>query len=259
MCIRDRPKPVNAVQADPILEYDEFCARYGDIEFQIDVAISESFQNLDFDISKWLEGHKTKPNDVGYMIAQFTNLLSEIQETLSNEDKDLNEGYSCYNKPQLKRYAKMLEEWIQECEKYLNVPKPTRKPRKKKIKTPEQLVRNVKYQESYSDLSLVSIPPEEIIGAKEVWLYNTKYRALNYYYSMNGMTVRGSGIKEYDRCGGKAIRNPDSKLGEIVAHYNFDDRMRWFDGISTKEFTPNGRLNTNVIIYKVYELSLIHI
>ncbi len=247
-----KPKPVNAVQADPILEYDEFCARYGDIEFQIDVAISESFQNLDFDISKWLEGHKTKPNDVGYMIAQFTNLLSEIQETLSNEDKDLNEGYSCYTKPQLKRYAKMLEEWIQECEKYLNVPKPTRKPRKKKIKTPEKLVRNVKYQESHSDLSLVSIPPEEIIGAKEIWLYNTKHRDLMYYYSINGLSIRGTTVYDYDKCSATKLKKPDIQLGEIVVHYNFDDRMRWFEGIGTKEFIPNGRININTIIYKVF-------
>ena len=248
-----KPKKVTGVMADPILEYDEFCARYGDIEFQIDVAIQDSFKHLDFDISKWLEGHKTKPKDIEYMIAQFTNLLSEIQETISGKDKDLNEGYACYTKPQMKRYAKMLEGWIQECEQHLNTPKSTRKPRKKKIKTPEQLVKNVKYQESYSDLSLVSIPPEEIIGAKEVWLYNTKHRLLMYYYSMDGMTSQGSALKEFDRCGGKKISKPDSKLGEIIAHYNFDDRMRWFDSISTKEFTPNGRLNTNVIIYKVYE------
>ena len=74
-----------------------------------------------------------------------------------------------------------------------------------------------------------------------------------YYYSMDGMTSQGSVLKEFDRCGGKKISKPDSKLGEIIAYYNFDDRMRWFDSISTKEFTPNGRLNTNVIIYKVYE------
>ena len=37
------------------------------------------------------------------MISQFTNLLGEIQEALSNKDKDLSEGYSNYTKPQMKR------------------------------------------------------------------------------------------------------------------------------------------------------------
>ena len=245
-----KSKPVNAVLADPILEYDEFCARYGDIEFQIDVVIQDSFKHLDFDISKWLEGHKVKSKDVNYMISQLTNLLDEIQETLSGNDKDLSEGYSCYTKPQMKRYAKMLEGWIQECKSHMTA---KRKTRKVKTKTPEQIVKNVKYQESETDLSLVSVPPEEIVGAKEVWLYNTKYRTLMYYYSPNGITISGTTLKDFGRCSGKKIRKPDVQLGEIVAHYNFDDRVRWFDSISTKEFTPNGRLNTNVIIYKVYE------
>ena len=34
--------------------------------------------------------------------------------------------------------------------------------------------------------------------------------------------------------------------------YNFDDRMRWFGGIKTKESKPNGRINTNIVIYKVF-------
>jgi len=245
-----KSKPVNAVQADPILEYDEFCARYGDIEFQIDVAIAESFQNLDFDMSKWLEGHKVKPKDIKYMIAQLSSLLDEIEEALSSKDKDLSEGYNCYSKPQIKRYSKMLKAWIQECEEHLVVPK--RKPRMVKPKTPEQLVKNVRYQESEIDLSLVSIPPEEIIGAKEVWLYNTKHRDLMYYYSLSGLTIRGTTVYDYDRCNAKKLRNPDVQLGEIVAHYNFDDRLRWFNSIGTRNFEPNGRINTNTIIYKVF-------
>ena len=243
-------KFINAVIADPVIEYDEFAARYGDIEFQIDSAIADSFRNLNFDISKWLEGHKVKPKDIKYMVSQFTNLLDEIQEALSDKDKDLSEGYSNYTKPQMKRYAKMLEGWIQECEKHLTTPK--RKPRKTKAKTPEQLTKNVKYQESYSDLSLMSVPAEEIIGAKEVWLYNTKYRTLMYFYSPNGLSVRGTTLQDYGRCGGKKLRKPDIQLGEILGQYNFDDRTRWFDGIKTKNFEPNGRINTNTIIYKVF-------
>ena len=243
-------KGINAVIADPIIEYDEFAARYGDIEFQIDSAIADSFRNLNFDISKWLEGHKVKPKDIKYMLAQFTNLLDEIQESIAGKDKDLSEGYSSYTKPQMKRYAKMLEGWIQECEKHLITPK--RKPRKTKAKTPEQLTKNVRYQESHSDLSLMSVPPEEIVGAKEVWLYNTKYRTLMYYYSPNGLSVRGTTIQDYGRCSGKRLRKPDIQLGEILGQYNFDDRTRWFGSIKTKNFEPNGRINTNTIIYKVF-------
>ena len=200
-------------------------------------------------MSKWLEGHKVKPKDIKYMIAQLSSLLDEIEEALSSKDKDLSEGYDCYTKPQMKRYSKMLKAWIQECDNHVVT---KRKPRKVKTKTPEQLVKNVKYQESEIDLSLISVPPEEIVGAKEVWLYNTKYRTLMYYYSPNGITIKGTTLKDFGRCSGKKIRKPDVQLGEIVAHYNFDDRVRWFEGIKTKNFEPNGRINTNTIIYKVF-------
>ena len=74
-----------------------------------------------------------------------------------------------------------------------------------------------------------------------------------YYYSPNGLSIKGTTLKDYGRCDGKKLRKPDIQLGEILGQYNFDDRIRWFDGIRTKNFKPNGRINTNIIIYKVYE------
>ena len=143
----------------------------------------------------------------------------------------------------------MLDKWIQQCKDH-TISK--RKPRKVKVKTPEQLTKNVKNKEVCSDFSLMSVPPEEMIGAKEVWLYNTKYKSLAYYYSPNGLSVKGTTLKGYDRSGNKKLRKPDTQLGEILGQYNFDDRMRWFGGIKTKESKPSGRINTNIVIYKVF-------
>jgi len=244
-----KPKTVNTVLAEPVLEYDEFCAKYGDIEFQIDVAIQDGCRNLNFEMKKWLQGFNIKPKEIKYMIESLSAVRDEVIEAIEDQDKQLNEGYSHFNKPMKKRYVAMLDNWIQECKNYTTS---KRKPRKVKTKTPGQLVRTVKYQESETDLSLISVPPEEIIGAKEVWLYNTKYRTLMYYYSPNGLSVKGTTLKDYGRCGGKKLRKPDIQLGEILGQYNFDDRSRWFGSIKTKNFEPNGRLNTNTIIYKVF-------
>ena len=250
MELPDQPnKSINAVIADPVIEYDEFAARYGDIEFQIDVAIQQGCRNLDFEMNKWLQGFKIKPKEIKYMVDSLTAVRDEVLEALEGRDAQLKEGYSHYNKPMKKRYIAMLNKWIQQCKDH-TISK--RKPRKVKVKTPEQLTKNVKYKEVCSDFSLMSVPPEEIIGAKEVWLYNTKYRSLAYYYSPNGLSVKGTTLKGYDRSGNKKLRKPDTQLGEILGQYNFDDRMRWFGGIKTKESKPNGRINTNIVIYKVF-------
>ena len=245
-----KAKEVNAIIAEPVIEYDEFCARYGDIEYQIDEAIMSGFKNLMFDMPKWLEGFKVKPKELKYMIDELTKIRNEVQESIDGSDKQISEGYGYLTKPQKKRYLKMLDGWLEECKKHSVV---KRKPRAKKVKTPEQISKNVKYQESFSDLSLVSVPPAEIVGSKEVWLYNTKYRTLSYFYSPDNITVSGTTLKDYKLCAGKKIRKPEEVLATIVKNYNFDDRLNWFDTIKTKSFKPNGRINNNTIIYKVFK------
>ena len=244
-----KAKEVNAIIAEPVIEYDEFRARYGDIEFQIDEAIMSNFKDLEFEMPKWLEGFKVKPKELKYMISELTKIRAEIQESLDGTDKELKEGYGYLTKPQKKRYIKMLDGWLEQCKEYTNK---KRKPRAKKIKTPTQLVKGVKYLDTFSELSLSSVPPEEIVGSKEVWLYNTKSRSLSYYYSPNGLSVKGTSVQEYAMCGSKKLRKPDQQLGLIVAHYNFDDRLNWFKSIKTKSSTPSGRINNSIIIYKVY-------
>ena len=242
-------KEVNAIMAEPVIEYDEFRARYGDIEFQIDEAIMSNFKDLEFEMPKWLEGYKVKPKELNYMISELTKIRAEIQESLDGTDKELKEGYGYLTKPQKKRYIKMLDEWLEQCKEYTNN---KRKPRAKKIKTPIQLVKNLKYQDTFTDLSLSSIPPEEIVGSKELWVYNTKHRMLGYFYSVNGLSVKGSTIVNYDRAGSKRLKKPENVLDTIVRNYNFDDRMSWFDAIKTKDYLPTGRINNSTIIYKVY-------
>ena len=75
---------------------------------------------------------------------------------------------------------------------------------------------------------------------------------LGFFYSVNGLSVKGSTIVNYDRSGSKRLRKPEDVLDTIVKNYNFDDRMNWFDTIKTKSNTPNGRINNSTIIYKVY-------
>ena len=242
-------KEVNAIIAEPVIEYDEFRARYGDIEFQIDEAIMSNFKDLEFEMPKWLEGFKVKPKELKYMISELTKIRAEIQESLDGTDKELKEGYGYLTKPQKKRYIKMLDGWLEQCKEYTNK---KRKPRAKKIKTPTQLVKNLKYQDTFTDLSLSSIPPEEIVGSKELWVYNTKHRMLGFFYSISGLSVKGSTIVNYDRSGSKRLRKPEDVLDTIVKNYNFDDRMNWFDTIKTKDYPPTGRINNSTIIYKVY-------
>ena len=93
---------------------------------------------------------RIKPKDIKYMIDNLSAVRDEVVEAIEGHDKQLNEGYSHFNKPMKKRYVAMLDKWIQQCKEHTTS---KRKPRKVKVKTPEQLTKNVKYMESCSDFS----------------------------------------------------------------------------------------------------------
>jgi hypothetical protein len=55
-------------------------------------------------------------------------------------------------------------------------------------------------------MKLASIPPEQIVGAQELWTYNTKYKILTLFKALDrgGLDVKGSSIIKYDETASKS-------------------------------------------------------
>lgn len=187
-----------------------------------------------------------------YIAECYKKTLAELQETLEGDDEQLVEGYSNFTKPQLKRFIALVESIIANCEQAKKV---VRKPRVRKAKPAGEIVKNLKFKKEDSELGLKSVVASGIVGASELWVYNTKYRKLQVYRAIDGgmLTVKGTSILNYDTAtsSSKTLRKPAEQLKPMVDMTKRPLNTA-YKAIKCKEATPNGRINEECILLKVF-------
>ena len=116
------------------------------------------------------------------------------------------------------------------------------------------MVRKVKYATEDTDLNLVSINPAEVIGAKEVWVYNKKTRKLGKYVAeaYKTLSVKGTTIINYDesKSVSKTLRKPEDQLKEFAKASKVQLR-KFLEDIRATETKLNGRINEDILLLKV--------
>jgi hypothetical protein len=172
-----------------------------------------------------------------------------------NGDLQLREAYEHMTKKQIKDRIALFEGIINDCKSYVgnNRKAVVRKPRKIKPKSDTVIVKNLKYQKEDVDLKIVSIDPTKIVGAKELWTFNTKYNVLAHYVSDTGLSVKGTTLQNVnDKLSSqKKLRKPDQVLPDITGSTS-KAAIRSFEAITTKASVPNGRIaDTSIILRAV--------
>ena len=179
--------------------------------------------------------------------------LREPIEVLEGKDKDLVEGYSNFKRKDLAAFAKRLAGFLEEAEKYSAFKKANRKPRAKKVKPPTQQVKDLKYKSQDDQLKINSVSPTEIVGAMQVWVFNTKTRKLAVYRteSSSGIQVKGTTLQNYEpeQSVQKTVRKPEVVLQDLLKAGKVQLR-KFMDGIKAVDSQPNGRLNTDTLIVR---------
>lgn len=194
-----------------------------------------------------------KPAHARMILNEYASLLQEARD-LCDGNEELDEGYSGVSKKRRLEILAMLEKLENACNMYIETGKKTRKPRKKKAPSKEKLVAKLNYKENDSELSLVSINPLDILDAKELWVYNTKYRRLGKYVAdelSGGLSVKGSTLQGFDstKSVDKTIRKPEVVLKEFKSAGKVKLR-KFLEEINSKEKPMNGRINRDVILLK---------
>ena len=98
--------------------------------------------------------------------------------------QQLAEGYAIYSTAQKKELQGFYQRILQALDILRAEKKQTRVVRKPKQKSAVDLVKKLKYKSSDADYGIVSIPPQEIIGASAVVVFNCKTRKLGIYLSL---------------------------------------------------------------------------
>lgn len=178
----------------------------------------------------------------------------EFITVYESSDEDIKEAYSNFGKRKITQLIKLISGWQEDLERYAQFKKANRKPRAKKVKPAGVQIAKLKYKREDTELGIKSVLPVEIIGASQVWVYNTKYKKLAVYRSESstGIQVKGTTLQNYepDLCEQKALRKPKETLKEVLSAGKVQLR-RIIPELTTKESPVNGRINEECLIVRV--------
>lgn len=178
----------------------------------------------------------------------------ELETAQSKKDSQLTEAYKHYKAADFKRIIGWLDLVLLALDEYKQVKQATKKARVKKAPSKEKLISKLKYAKDDKEMKLVSINPAEIIGATELWIYNTKTRKLGKYVAAahSQLAVKGTSIENFDtdRSVCKTLRKPAEKLKEFNKAGKIQLR-KFLDEIKATETKLNGRINADILLLKV--------
>jgi hypothetical protein len=165
----------------------------GDIEEMIDKG--EAFSLYD-----WLKAREIPASYCPAIVSYYAPWLDELLQALEGGERDLKEAYGYLTKKQLKDRVLFFSKLLEDASSYGSVTKKTRAPRKPRTVSVEKKLKGLKYQKEDNTYKIASINPEKIIGAQELWTFNTKYKTITVLRALDrgGLQVKGTSIINYD-------------------------------------------------------------
>ncbi len=215
----------------------------------------EEFDPKAFKVLNLLKGKDAKAAHARIIRDFYVKSLAELEELASGQaDEQLREAYSHRSKKQIRKLIDFYAEVNSACTMLMQESKVNRKPRAKKIVPADKIVAKLKYKKSDEPLKLVSINPADIIGSKELWVYNTKTRKLGKYVAdtYQELSVKGASITGFSETESicKTLRKPVEQLKEFKSAGKVALR-KFLDEIKATDTKMNGRINEETILLKV--------
>ena len=214
----------------------------------------ETFDPKAFKVLNLLKAHQAKAAHARVIKDFYSRDLSELVEAATSKDEQIKEAYSHLSKVQLRKITAFYQEVVSACEMLAQEAKVNRKPKAKKAVPAEKIVAKLKYKKADEPLKLVSINPADILGAKELWTYNTKSRKLGKYIAeeFQDLGVKGTTITGFSEAKSvqKTLRKPTDQLKEFKAAGKVVLR-KFLEDINAVDTRMNGRINEDIILLKI--------
>ena len=225
----------------------------GEIEGQIDLVFAN--KQPEIKIYDFVLTEKVPQVSVSKIATVIKKLQSELTETESGECPQLKEGYAFLLKKDFKRIKTYLASILSDLETYVNLKKTLKKVKVKKPIAKEKIVGKMKHALECKPLKLVSISPVTILGAKELWCFDTKTRKMIRYVADDhggSLGVKSSSITGFDpvKSVAKTLRKPEEKLKEFFKATKVELR-KFMENIKAVETKATGRIGATMILLKV--------
>jgi hypothetical protein len=214
----------------------------------------DEFNPKQFKVLNLLKGKQAKAAHARIIRDFYAPQLAEYQEAKTGTCEQLKEGYSHISKKNLQKLIDFHNEIVSACEMLMQEAKVNKKPRAKKAKPVEKIVEKLKYCKANEPLKLVSVNPTDIVGAKELWIFNVKTRKLGKYVAADfqELSVKGTGIINFNETLSvqKTLRKPEEQLKEFKAAGKVQLR-KFLEDIKAVDIKLNGRINEDTVLLKV--------
>ena len=104
-------------------------------------------------------------------------------------------------------------------ERNIKVTTKTRKTRKTSAPSTDKIIAKLQFQKQDNDLKIVSVDPKTIIGATELFTYNTKRNTLTHFVAdLGSLSIKGTSITGFDsgKSESKKLRKPSDTIKTIL-------------------------------------------
>jgi len=203
------------------------------------------------DFTHLFNSYGLKKFHMKYLKSFFEKDKQELADVATG-DPQLKEGYSNFSKPELRWFNQFYENLFKATDSIASVTTTKKKKRKKPLDL-NKVVSKLKYQKEDTPLGLVSLNPVNIIGSKELWVYNTKTRRLGRYIALDeaGLNVKGTSILNFST---KSVEKILRKPPEVLTAFKKITKAKlhtFLDTIPSVEIKLKARLNDFCIIIRV--------
>lgn len=231
--------------------FDQATQYINEIEELID-GIIKTKKIPSWDCYQFLSTNEIKPVYAKHIINHYTGLKEELSHAINKTDDQIVESYSHWNKKIVKSYYEFVDMIIKSCEDYSNNKKTIRKTKSKPL---DKKISKLNWKKEDLEYKIISINPTEIFSAKQLWIFNTKYKTIGFYIAKDesGLSIKGSTIENFDeqKSKQKVLKKANDSLSNLPK--TVKKLSSFFDSITTKENELTGRINSDVILLKVFK------
>jgi hypothetical protein len=215
----------------------------------------ENFDPKAFKVLKLLKSQQAKAAHARIIRDFYARDLAELEELASGAgDEQLKEGYKHRSRKQIKNFIAFLTEIQNACTMLMQEAKVNKKPRKTKAVSKDKLVAKLKFKKTDEPLKLVSVNPADIIGAQELWVFNSKTRKLGKYVAeeFKELGIKGTTITGFSEM--KSVQKTLRKPAEQIAAFKAAGKVvlrKFLEDINAVDTKMNGRINEDTLLLKV--------
>ena len=208
------------------------------------------------DLYALFQSHDLKGPAINIVKERLEEMKAEYDDAIYGRCEQAVEAYRYVKMPEMKFRIKAIVSMLEDLDRMKSATKAVRKTRAKTAVSTDRQVKSLKFKQTDSEYKLASIDPKLIPGAMRLLTFNTKTRVFTEYMttSVKGFEIKGTTIQNFDPDLSRStrLRKPDVFL-TVALKKTVNQINKEYALLTTKSSSPNGRINVDTILLRVFD------